>query len=133
MTKKHRRVSGIIMEIIKNIFRKPSTTDFPFKPIVPADGYRGKQEINYELCIGCGLCSRDCPAKAIEMVDVDGVNKPLFYLDRCIFCEICAEHCPRDAIEFTKQYDLAVKDKDQLIIDPRQFYQKKTGMIKEAQ
>lgn len=100
------------------IFRKPYTRRYPeVKPNLP-EGFRGKQIFDVNLCISCGLCSRDCPAKAIEMIEVEGKKHPMFYLDRCIFCYQCAESCPRNAIKSSKLFELASTDKSALIIKP---------------
>jgi len=88
------------------------------KPKVP-DGFRGRQIFDIDLCIGCGLCARDCPAKAIEMVDVEGKKKPLFHLDLCIFCYQCAESCPRNAIKTSGFFELASTNKHELVVKPQ--------------
>ena len=49
-----------------------------------------------ETCIGCGLCARKCPAKAIEIQN----HKPVWAKDRCILCLRCLHHCPKFAIQY---------------------------------
>ena len=43
-----------------------------------------------ELCVGCGLCSEECPVSAIEMVD----GLPKVNADACVGCGLCSEACP---------------------------------------
>lgn len=61
----------------------------------PGKDVRQKCELG---CIGCGICAKNCPTEAIEMI-----NK-LAHIDyeKCINCGICAEKCPTKAIEFKK-------------------------------
>ena len=41
-------------------------------------------------CIGCGLCSKECPKNAIELVpDKYGFSHPKIDLKKCIHCDIC--------------------------------------------
>jgi len=120
------KLSPMLKEVFSQIFRNPSTRKYPeVKPTVP-DGFRGKQTLDIDLCIGCGLCARDCPSKAIEMVDVDEQKRPLFHLDRCIFCYQCAESCPRNAIRTSEFFELASTNKYDLVIKPRIKTQKRS-------
>jgi formate hydrogenlyase subunit 6/NADH:ubiquinone oxidoreductase subunit I len=108
----------MVKAVFACLLRKPFTRRYPeVKPDLP-EGFRGKQIFNINLCIGCGLCSRDCPAKAIEMVEVNGKRYPMFHLDRCIFCYQCEESCPRSAIKSSKIFELASADKLDLVIKP---------------
>ena len=112
---------------VSNIFKKPATTKYPFvKPKLP-DDFRGLQVFDIKLCVSCGLCSRDCPAKAIEMVEVEGKKRPQFKLDQCIFCYQCAESCPKNAIKSSVFYELATTDKSSLVIKPKACIQKGAG------
>jgi formate hydrogenlyase subunit 6 len=112
------KLSPMLKEVVSQIFRVPATLKYPMvKPAVP-EGFRGKQIFNIDLCISCGLCAGDCPAKAIEMVNVEGKKRPLFHLDRCVFCYQCAESCPRSAIESTGFFELASATKCDLVIRP---------------
>jgi ech hydrogenase subunit F len=116
---KKSRLSPMLKRAVSHIFTKPATTKYPFvKPILPED-FRGKQVFDITLCVSCGLCSRDCPAKAIEMVEVEGKRRPQFKLDLCVFCYQCAESCPRNAIKSSVFYELATTDKSSLIIKPQ--------------
>lgn len=45
-------------------------------------------------CNSCGLCVRNCPIKAIEIID----NRP-YWKFRCESCMQCMNSCPREAIE----------------------------------
>ncbi|MGB9778622.1 MAG: 4Fe-4S binding protein [Candidatus Bathyarchaeales archaeon] len=113
------KLSPILKEVLVHLFKKPATRKYPEeKPHVPA-GFRGRQVFDISLCISCGLCARDCPAKAIEMVEVDGKLRPLFHLDRCIFCYQCAESCPRNAIKSSEIFELASMNKSDLVVKPK--------------
>jgi len=53
-------------------------------------------EIDEKTCIGCQLCAKKCPAKAIT-----GEKKKLHLIDRekCIRCGVCAQVCPKDSVD----------------------------------
>jgi formate hydrogenlyase subunit 6/NADH:ubiquinone oxidoreductase subunit I len=119
MAKKKSFISPMFGRVFKSIFKKTATGKYPFVKCIPAEGFRGKQVYDISLCISCGLCSRDCPAKAIEMVDVNGKKRPKFLLDRCIFCYQCAESCPRNAIKSTDIFELATTNKCDLVVTPQ--------------
>jgi formate hydrogenlyase subunit 6/NADH:ubiquinone oxidoreductase subunit I len=120
-------VSPMIKEVFSHLFKKPATSKYPFVKAEVPEGFRGKQVFDINLCISCGLCSRDCPAKAIEMVDVDGKRRPLFHLDLCIFCYQCAEGCPRNAIKSSEVFELASTNKSDLVVKPQTSSQKASG------
>ena len=102
----------------------PATTKYPYvKPQLP-DNFRGQPLFNDQLCIGCGLCSKECPSKAIEMIEVDGKKHPQFRLDKCIFCFQCAETCLKKAITSSTFYELATTDKSSLVMKPQSIFQR---------
>jgi len=120
------KLSPMLKEVASQIFKKPATQKYPeVKPKVP-DGFRGRQIFNIDLCISCGLCARDCPAKAIEMVDFEEKKRPLFHLDLCIFCYQCAESCPRNAIKASGFFELASTNKSDLVVKPQTNFQKRS-------
>jgi len=125
--KKKRTMSPMIKEVFSHLFIKPATGKYPFVKVEVPDGFRGKQVFDISLCISCGLCSRDCPAKAIEMVEVAGKRRPLFHLDLCIFCYQCAEGCPRNAIKSSGIFELATTNKSDLVLRPEPICPKETG------
>jgi formate hydrogenlyase subunit 6/NADH:ubiquinone oxidoreductase subunit I len=118
MTSKHAFSTKIAKEAFQNLFKKRATEQYPDVPAHVAEGFRGKQVLNLANCISCGLCARECPANAIEMVVVDGKKRPLIHLDRCIFCYQCADTCPKKVFESSKVFELAVTDKSTLVIKP---------------
>ena len=101
------------------IFAKPATTQYPFEEPVLADNFRGQPVFDVNLCVGCGTCSRDCPAQAIEMVEINVRKYPQINLARCIFCYSCAENCPKSAIKNSIYFELATTDKSSLIMKPK--------------
>ena len=55
-------------------------------------GYTDKLKIS-DACIGCGLCSRNCPMGNIEIRDYRAVPGK-----RCTMCYRCISLCPQKAI-----------------------------------
>ncbi len=89
------RWPAVAKRAVEQTFAKPATSRYPFVKPQLADNFRGQPIFDFSSCIGCGLCSRDCPAKAIEMVTIDGKKRPQLNLSSCVFCFQCAESCPK--------------------------------------
>ena len=53
--------------VLKNLFREPATTKYPFEPVDFPERMRGHVRIQIEDCITCGLCMRSCPSDAITV------------------------------------------------------------------
>jgi len=114
------RIPGyIILEALRNLFRRRATILYPYaesdKVHLP-EGFRGRIAFDRERCIGCQLCSRVCPAKAIEIIEDEGGKRPVFLIYRCIYCGQCAEVCPRRAIELTKVFENIALRKEELVV-----------------
>ncbi|MFA6308908.1 MAG: DUF362 domain-containing protein [Clostridia bacterium] len=52
----------------------------------------------HDLCSGCENCSKNCPAKIIEIRE----NRPYADLSKCISCFCCQELCPMNAIRIRR-------------------------------
>jgi formate hydrogenlyase subunit 6/NADH:ubiquinone oxidoreductase subunit I len=99
----------IFPEVMSMLMTKAATLRYPAeRPAIP-EHFRGKIAFDQKLCIGCNICMRDCPSKAvvIEKTDQEKVFKATFFLDRCIFCAQCVDSCPRKALASTKSFELA--------------------------
>jgi formate hydrogenlyase subunit 6/NADH:ubiquinone oxidoreductase subunit I len=114
------------------IFKKPFTREYPAVKVQVPEGYRGRHTFDPEKCISCGLCERDCPAKAIELMEVSGKRMPHFYLDRCIFCYQCTESCPREAIKLSVMFEMSTTEKCELLITPAEFISKQKSTTDEG-
>ena len=104
-------------EAITALVKGPYTIDFPKKPSVPFEAFRGKPEYDEKECVGCGTCREVCPAKAIESSDDVGSLKRTFTLrlDTCIFCGQCEANCITEkGIALTREFDLATLNREEL-------------------
>ncbi len=112
----------IALEAIKNLFKKPATTEYAGKGAPEVEkNYRGMLIYNPDDCISCGLCMRDCPTGAIKVTN-EGTKedkKMSATLDtgKCIFCCQCVYSCPKECLSYTQNIDFARTDKDGLTVD----------------
>lgn len=123
----------MVIELIKQLFSKTATNCFPVKyhpgkitvtelidkvgkgeakinsPVPIPDKFRGKIIYEKEKCIGCRLCVRVCPSRAIEFLPEE--KKIKIRIDRCIFCSQCNDICPVDCLHMSEDFLLANEDR----------------------
>ena len=61
---------------------------------VPADFWKNLYHVTEE-CIGCGICTRVCPAGCIRL---EG-QRAVYAMENCQTCMACIHHCPKNAIQ----------------------------------
>lgn len=110
----------------KQIFKPKFTIEYPEVKIEHAASFRGRpvlvEENGVERCVACGLCSRVCPALAIDVqaaaTELDKERYPEKFeinMTRCIFCGFCEEVCPEEAIIMSNEYELAFSSQQESI------------------
>ena len=115
----------IFGEVMRHIFKKPATCGYPFEKAKIMPNFRGRIEFESAKCIGCQMCVRVCPAKAIEIplskdqppapAQVEGqppvaARKKfdcIMKLGNCVYCAQCVETCPKKALIMTQDFELA--------------------------
>lgn len=123
----------LALELIKQLFHKPTTNCFPVKyhpgqitvtdlikkvedgeakinsPVDIPEKFRGKIAYDRESCIGCKLCIKVCPSRAIEFLPEE--KKIKIRIDRCIFCSQCNDICPVNSLSMSEDFLLANEDR----------------------
>ncbi len=109
---------------LKQMFRPRVTMEYPEEKFIPSASYRGRpvlveEKNGEERCVACGLCSRVCPALAIEVraneTELEKERYPEKFeinMLRCIFCGFCEEVCPEEAIVMSKDYELVFTNRE---------------------
>lgn len=85
-----------LFEAFKNIFKKHSTTPYPFEPTYKPKNFRGLIKYNEDKCIFCLKCESVCPPNAIifdQSID-DGSYSYNYAPYLCIYCGECVRACP---------------------------------------
>ncbi len=74
--------------------------------------------IDYDRCIGCGLCLLTCGGRVVYDWDFENMKPIVARPYNCMVgCDTCAKLCPRDAIHFPPLgYLRKIRDKAQAII-----------------
>ncbi|WP_135611389.1 4Fe-4S binding protein [Methanococcoides sp. AM1] len=68
-------------------------------------------DYDYKRCVGCGICVRICPTKALELGPIKeiatGMDAPpvMMDLEKCTFCSMCVNFCPVTALEMRTEGD----------------------------
>lgn len=103
---------NMVKNIFKNIGSKPATRMYPYEKREPFEKARGQIGINIDNCIFCGICSRKCPADAINI----SRNEKSWEIDpfKCVICGVCAEVCPKKCIYTDGQFRAPAYSKEKL-------------------
>lgn len=111
---------AMLGDVFCSLFRRTATRQYPFERKQTPERLRGKLHWNANKCTGCSLCSKDCPANAIEIIMVDRAAKRFivrYHLDRCTFCAQCVLSCPQDALKLSRdEWELAGTSKEPFTI-----------------
>lgn len=67
-----------------------------YQKSVPTEQWKHIYQVTEE-CIGCGICTRVCPAGCIELKKQRAVH----IMKNCQMCMACIHHCPENAIRLT--------------------------------
>ena len=116
------------------IHYKPITLQYPHEKRILPDNYRGmlallRYDDGTEKCVGCDLCEAACPSRVIAVVSAEVPGEPskryarAYSMDmtRCLFCGLCVQACPVDALAMTREYEWAVYDKRDLLLNKQQL------------
>jgi len=88
--------------VLRSMFEKPATLMYPVVEREYPERTRGSVDIDEEQCILCGLCSRRCPAKAIETKRNTG--EWIIHRMKCIQCGECIAVCPKECLSKNSKY-----------------------------
>ena len=116
--------------VLRQLMKKPVTNLFPAKnlprsitgfleavaagtaaihpPVQTPDKFRGKIMYDRDLCIGCKICIRVCPANAIEFLP--DTKRVRIWVTQCVFCGQCNDACPKDCLHMSEAFLLATQD-----------------------
>lgn len=125
------KVLPTMAEVLRQVWRRPVTNLFPARylppsirdlldqvaagkatinpPIPTPPNYRGRITYDRESCIGCKLCTRVCPANAIEFLPE--TKRVRIYVTQCVFCAQCTDACPKNSLSMSDEFLLATDDR----------------------
>ncbi len=111
--------------VLIHAFRRPVTVQYPYQTAKIPARYRGHIQLKFgpatgkPKCIVCMACQRACPSACIELDGVKPEGAARKELTRyqlnftsCSLCGLCVESCNFDALEFSREYNLANRDKE---------------------
>jgi len=132
--KKKKKWGAMVPLMLGMFVKKAETNLYPAIHANVAENFRGMIAFKADLCVGCGLCQKVCPTKAIEIEKekIDQKEKTdqeeksdqkeqkrftaVIFLDKCIFCGQCADTCRKGALCNTSDFELACKNKNALTV-----------------
>lgn len=111
---------------------KPITIEYPEEKVPVSVRYRGRHYLRrydngLERCIGCQLCSANCPVGCILVIAAENTVEhrvspgeryaKVYEINelRCIFCGYCEEACPVQAIVLGPEYELSDTSRESFI------------------
>ena len=97
--------------LLARLKQGPRTSRFPDEePSLPAR-FRGLPVLDAARCAdGCRSCADACPTAAITAAPL------ALDTGACLFCGDCVDACPEGAIALTREYRLAARTRDALVV-----------------
>ena len=109
-------IVGMLKDVVGGLFKAPITEKYPFVSYAAPERLRGKLTWEPEKCTGCGLCVKDCPANALEVIIVDRAKKEFiihYNTSKCTYCGQCVESCRQNSYTMSNtQWELAALNKE---------------------
>lgn len=108
------KLGTMLKDVTRALIKKPATEKYPAtRPDTP-ERYRGLLKWDASGCTGCGLCSKDCPADALEVIVLDRKAKRFvvrYHPDQCVYCGACVYACRFDCLTLAHDdWELASRD-----------------------
>ena len=124
----------------KHLLSKKITLQYPEVKRTMPERYRGRHFLNrdengLERCVGCSLCSSNCPVGCIHVVAAENTDEhrvsageryaAVYEINilRCIYCGYCEEACPVDAVVLREHYELADYDRNNFVLTKEDLLQ----------
>lgn len=113
-------IGTLLRDIVHALWQRPATRQYPSERAEPSPRLRGALQWDPSRCTGCAMCTRDCPANAIELITLDKANKRFvlrYHLDRCTFCAQCVETCRFGCLNMASdRWELAALSKEPFVL-----------------
>lgn len=110
----------MLSDMLPSVWRPLATIRYPKERQAPPIRLRGKLTWNPEACIGCGLCEKDCPSQALELIVIDKAEKRFamrYHIDRCTFCAQCVFSCRQSCLQLDPDsWELAATSPERFVI-----------------
>lgn len=103
--------------LLARLQQKYRTIKYPdaLPPDLP-DRFRGHPVIDRTTCPeACHQCVTACPTDAIHLLGTTSID-----LGKCLFCSDCSDACPSGSISYAKDFRLAAKNRQDLVIPGNQ-------------
>ncbi len=112
---------GIMLgDVARSLVHRPVTERYPLVRPAVVEQLRGALWFNPEKCTGCGLCVKDCPAFALDLITLDKKAKKFvlkYHVGRCTFCAQCVKSCNSKCLGMSNdKWELAALDKNTLTV-----------------
>lgn len=114
------KIVTMVADVLRSLWHRPVTRQYPFEKQPAPERLRGKLHYDPERCTGCCLCSKECPADALELITLDKKEKRFvlrYHADRCTYCAQCVQNCRFSCLEMASQeWELAAGSKEPFTI-----------------
>jgi Ni,Fe-hydrogenase III small subunit/formate hydrogenlyase subunit 6/NADH:ubiquinone oxidoreductase subunit I len=103
----------MIKTLLARLAQGHRTAAFPAAPPVLPERFRGRPTLDAGRCPdGCQACVEACPTDAVV---AEGGALSLD-MGRCLFCQACADACPEGALAFSRDHQLAARQRADLVL-----------------